>query len=71
MWGRGNVDGGKQWMVVTLALGRYALVFRATDGEGTVQTSIEQDPAPDGATGLHEISVTVARKIFTRFIFRR
>ena len=42
------------------APGRYTLVVRATDGSGKVQTSIEQDPAPDGATGLHEISVTVA-----------
>lgn len=46
------------WAVPTP--GRYVLVVRATDGEGIVQTSIEQDPAPDGATGLHEISVTVA-----------
>ena len=42
------------------APGRYALVVRATDGSGKIQTSIEQDPAPDGATGLHEIFVTVA-----------
>lgn len=39
--------------------GRYTLLVRATDGTGNVQTSIEQDPAPDGATGLHEITVTV------------
>lgn len=39
--------------------GRYTLLVRATDGTGTLQTSIEQDPAPDGATGLHEITVTV------------
>ncbi|MFO0707101.1 MAG: sulfite oxidase [Nitrospira sp.] len=39
--------------------GRYSLLVRATDGTGAVQTSIEQDPAPDGATGLHEITVTV------------
>ena len=42
------------------APGRYALVVRATDGSGKIQTSIEQDPAPDGATGLHEIFMTVA-----------
>jgi hypothetical protein len=42
------------------ALGRYTMLVRATDGTGKVQTSIEQDPAPDGATGLHEITVTVA-----------
>jgi DMSO/TMAO reductase YedYZ molybdopterin-dependent catalytic subunit len=39
--------------------GRYTLLVRATDGTGKRQTSIEQDPAPDGATGLHEITVTV------------
>ena len=39
------------------APGRYQLIVRATDGTGRLQTSIEQDPAPDGATGLHELSV--------------
>lgn len=39
--------------------GRYTLLVRATDGTGRLQTSIEQDPAPDGAAGLHEITVTV------------
>lgn len=40
--------------------GRHQLVVRATDGTGQLQTSIEQDPAPDGASGLHEITVAVA-----------
>jgi DMSO/TMAO reductase YedYZ molybdopterin-dependent catalytic subunit len=39
--------------------GRYQLIVRATDGTGRLQTSIEQDPAPDGATGLHELSVAL------------
>jgi DMSO/TMAO reductase YedYZ molybdopterin-dependent catalytic subunit len=39
--------------------GRYQLIVRATDGTGTRQTSTEQDPAPDGASGLHEITVAV------------
>lgn len=39
---------------------RYTLVVRATDGAGSLQTSVEQEPAPDGATGLHDITVTVA-----------
>ena len=39
--------------------GRYTLLVRATDGTGRLQTSIEQEPAPDGAAGLHEITVTV------------
>ncbi len=38
---------------------RYQLIVRATDGTGTRQTSVEQDPAPDGASGLHEITVNV------------
>lgn len=41
------------------APGRYSLLVRATDGTGRLQTSIEEGPAPDGATGLHEITVTV------------
>jgi DMSO/TMAO reductase YedYZ molybdopterin-dependent catalytic subunit len=39
--------------------GRYQILVRATDGEGKLQSSIEQEPAPDGASGLHEITVTV------------
>ena len=42
------------------APGRYTMLVRATDGTGKIQTSLDQDPAPDGATGLHEITVTVA-----------
>jgi DMSO/TMAO reductase YedYZ molybdopterin-dependent catalytic subunit len=41
------------------APGRHTLVVRATDGTGLVQTSVEQDPFPDGGTGLHEVTVTV------------
>ena len=37
----------------------YHLMVRATDGTGRLQSSIEQDPAPDGAIGLHEVTVTV------------
>ena len=43
----------------TSTSGRYSLAVRATDGTGRLQSSIEQDPAPDGATGLHEVTVTV------------
>jgi DMSO/TMAO reductase YedYZ molybdopterin-dependent catalytic subunit len=42
------------------APGRYTLLVRATDGTSSLQTSAEQDPSPDGASGLHEITVTVA-----------
>jgi DMSO/TMAO reductase YedYZ molybdopterin-dependent catalytic subunit len=46
-----------QWQ--TKKSGRHTLFIRATDGTGRLQTAIEQDPAPDGATGLHEVTVTV------------
>lgn len=39
--------------------GRYTLAVRAMDGTGQVQSSAEQEPYPDGAVGLHEITVTV------------
>jgi DMSO/TMAO reductase YedYZ molybdopterin-dependent catalytic subunit len=42
------------------APGRHTLIVRATDGSGSLQTSVEQEPAPDGASGLHEITATVA-----------
>jgi DMSO/TMAO reductase YedYZ molybdopterin-dependent catalytic subunit len=42
------------------APGRYTLLVRATDGTSSLQTSTEQDPSPDGASGLHEITITVA-----------
>jgi DMSO/TMAO reductase YedYZ molybdopterin-dependent catalytic subunit len=47
-----------EWAVPTP--GRHTLVVRATDGTGSLQTSVEQEPSPDGATGLHEITVTVS-----------
>jgi DMSO/TMAO reductase YedYZ molybdopterin-dependent catalytic subunit len=46
-----------EWLVPRA--GRHQLIVRATDDTGKRQTSIEQDPAPDGASGLHEITVTV------------
>ena len=39
--------------------GRYSIMVRATDGMGRLQSSLEQEPFPDGATGIQEISVTV------------
>lgn len=39
--------------------GRCALLVRATDGTGRVQSSDEREPSPDGATGLHQITVSV------------
>jgi DMSO/TMAO reductase YedYZ molybdopterin-dependent catalytic subunit len=41
------------------APGRYTLTVRATDGTGRRQSADEQGPFPDGATGLHEVTVKV------------
>ena len=39
--------------------GRYSLTVRATDGAGRLQSSLEQEAFPDGATGLHDVTVKV------------
>ncbi|MGJ0119074.1 molybdopterin-dependent oxidoreductase [Williamsia sp. MIQD14] len=39
--------------------GDHVLTVRAIDGEGRQQSAVESRPDPDGATGLHSISVTV------------
>jgi len=41
------------------AQGSYSLMVRATDGTGKVQTDFEQGPAPDGASGWHQVGVSV------------
>jgi DMSO/TMAO reductase YedYZ molybdopterin-dependent catalytic subunit len=40
--------------------GNHSLTVRATDNTGAVQTSDQADPVPDGATGWHTVSFTVA-----------
>lgn len=40
--------------------GRYSLMVRATDGTGRRQLSEEQEAFPNGAGGIHEVSMTVA-----------
>lgn len=55
-----SIDTWRQWMYTWPATaGGHTVRVRATDAEGLVQTSATRDVAPDGATGLHEISVTV------------
>jgi DMSO/TMAO reductase YedYZ molybdopterin-dependent catalytic subunit len=50
-----------QWAVDWEATpGSHRLSVRATDGEGDLQTDQIRPPAPDGATGLHSITVQVA-----------
>jgi hypothetical protein len=39
--------------------GASVLVVRATDGTGTLQTSMDRSFAPEGATGYHYITVYV------------
>ena len=39
--------------------GAYALVVRATDGAGTLQSAVDRSFAPEGATGYHYMTVRV------------
>ncbi len=56
-----SADTWRQWRWVWPAsAGRHTLRVRATDALGQVQTSVRRDVIPDGATGLHDIPVTVA-----------
>ncbi|MDQ3126987.1 MAG: molybdopterin-dependent oxidoreductase [Chloroflexota bacterium] len=49
-----------QWLVAWDATpGSHAIVVRATDGFGAVQTVERTPPAPDGARGNHAIEVSV------------
>ncbi|ROQ55885.1 DMSO/TMAO reductase YedYZ molybdopterin-dependent catalytic subunit [Rathayibacter sp. PhB152] len=50
-----------QWVYEWDAIaGDHVVLVRATDSEGLVQTQDEAPPAPDGATGWHMRTVTVA-----------
>ena len=50
-----------QWLYEWQASpGRHRLSVRATDGTGEVQTADSSPPAPDGATGYHSRTVSVA-----------
>ena len=56
-----SADTWRQWSWVWPApAGRHTLRVRATDAAGLVQTSVRRDVIPDGATGLHDIPLTVA-----------
>jgi DMSO/TMAO reductase YedYZ molybdopterin-dependent catalytic subunit len=56
-----SVDTWRQWRWDWDApSGSHTIRVRATDAEGLVQTSKLADVAPNGATGLHEISVSVS-----------
>jgi DMSO/TMAO reductase YedYZ molybdopterin-dependent catalytic subunit len=47
------------WDASSAGAGPHTLRVRATDGTGQVQTEQRAEPAPDGATGWHSVSVTV------------
>ena len=57
-----SVDTWRQWAYTwtDASIGNHSIKVRATDAAGLVQTSATADVAPDGATGLHEISVSVS-----------
>ncbi|WP_104127010.1 molybdopterin-dependent oxidoreductase [Cryobacterium sp. Y57] len=57
-----SVDTWRQWAYTwnNAGAGDHTIRVRATDAAGLVQTSATADVAPDGATGLHEISVSVS-----------
>jgi DMSO/TMAO reductase YedYZ molybdopterin-dependent catalytic subunit len=48
------------WDTAAAGTGEHRLSVRATDADGQVQTSDVAPPAPDGASGWHEIQVHVA-----------
>jgi DMSO/TMAO reductase YedYZ molybdopterin-dependent catalytic subunit len=56
-----SVDTWLQWVYEWDATpGQHQIAVRATNTEGVVQTSKLADPAPNGSTGLHTITVSVA-----------
>jgi len=57
-----SVDTWRQWAFTwnDATAGNHSVKVRATDAAGLVQTSTTADVAPNGATGLHEISVAVS-----------
>ena len=53
-------DAWRQWRIDWDATpGNHRVAVRATDHTGATQTSDVAEPAPDGATGWHTISVDV------------
>lgn len=56
-----DLDTWRQWRYSWVAsAGDHSLKVRATNRDGQVQTSAIADVVPNGATGLHTISVSVA-----------
>ncbi len=56
-----SADTWRQWVWKwTPTSGSHRLQVRATSSDGEVQTSVERPPAPNGATGWHEVTVTAS-----------
>ncbi|PCN49543.1 oxidoreductase [Curtobacterium sp. 'Ferrero'] len=56
-----SADTWRQWVWRwTPTKGSHRLQVRAISADGAVQTSVERPPAPNGATGWHEVTVTAA-----------
>lgn len=56
-----SIDTWVQWATtVDLTPGDHLLRVRATDRDGNIQTGVEAAPVPDGATGWHQIEVSVS-----------
>lgn len=57
-------DTGDAWVVwrgeIDLAAGEHRLAVRVIDRDGTPQDEDVRDVLPSGATGLHEVAITVA-----------
>ena len=49
--------------VIPAAYGRISLLVRATDGEGIVQTAERVNTLPDGATGQHQLRLTLSSEV--------
>jgi hypothetical protein len=55
-----SVDTWRLWSLPwTATSGTHTLRVRATDNAGATQTANEAPPEPDGATGWHQVRVTV------------
>jgi len=56
-----TIDSWRQWHWQWQASsGSHTLSVRAVDGDGELQTGAVADVLPDGATGYHTVTVTVA-----------
>jgi DMSO/TMAO reductase YedYZ molybdopterin-dependent catalytic subunit len=59
--GEDSIDTWRQWVFAWDAeSGPHNISVRATDADGNTQTSRRVPPRPDGATGWHNVDVTVA-----------